>query len=96
MLHYATKGSANVLARSDIGEIAVGMQADLALFNLDELRFSGTGDPIAALVQCGAYKVDKLMVAGQWVIEEGQHTHIDPMDLMQEHQAFARKLQWAT
>jgi 8-oxoguanine deaminase len=96
VLHYATKGSANVLARSDIGEIAVGMQADLALFNLDELRFSGTGDPIAALVQCGAYKVDKLMVAGQWVIEEGQHTHIDPMDLMQEHQAFARKLQWAT
>jgi 8-oxoguanine deaminase len=96
VLHYATKGSANVLARHDIGEIAVGMQADLAFFNLEALRFSGAGDPIAALVQCGAHKVDKLMVAGSWLIENGFHKHIDPMDLMQQHQALARKLQSAS
>jgi 8-oxoguanine deaminase len=96
VLHYATKGSADVLARSDIGEIAIGKQADLAIFNLDDLRFSGAGDPVAALVQCGAYKVEKLMVAGKWKIENGQHTDIDPMDLIHEHQAFAHKLQSAT
>jgi 8-oxoguanine deaminase len=95
VLDYATKGAANVLARPDIGEIAVGMQADLAFFNLDALRFSGVGDPIAALVQCGAHTVGKLMVAGDWIIENGHHKNIDPMDLMAQHQAFARKLQFA-
>ena len=32
--HWATKGSAKLLGRGDIGEIAVGKQADLALFKL--------------------------------------------------------------
>ena len=49
VLRWATQGSARCLGRSDIGEIAVGKQADLALFTLDELRFSGAGDPLAAL-----------------------------------------------
>ena len=96
VLHYATKGSANVLARPDLGEIAVGMQADIAFFELNALRFSGAGDPIAAIVQCAAHTVDKLMVAGDFVIEEGQHKHIDPGQLMDKHKAFARKLQFAS
>jgi 8-oxoguanine deaminase len=95
VLQYATKGSANVLARHDIGEIALGMQADLALFNLDALRFSGAGDPIAALVQCGAHTVDKLMVAGQWLVEDSHHKHIDQLQLMTQHKVLARKLQFA-
>ena len=35
---WASKGSARLLGRGDIGEIATGKQADLALFKLDELR----------------------------------------------------------
>jgi len=54
VLGWATKGSAQLLGRSDIGELAVGKQADLALFKLDELRFSGSHDPISALLLCGA------------------------------------------
>ena len=52
VLGWATRGSARLLRRSDIGELAVGKQADLALFKLDELRFSGSHDPIAALLLC--------------------------------------------
>ena len=48
-LRWATQGSAHCLGRDDIGAIAPGMQADLALFTLDEPRFSGAQDPIAAL-----------------------------------------------
>lgn len=96
VLHYATKGSADVLARNDIGEIAVGKQADFAFFNLDALRFSGAGDPIAALVQCGAHEVESLMVAGKWIIENGKHKTIDSRELMHQHQIFARKLQFAS
>ena len=53
-LRWATEGSAACAGRTDIGQIAVGKMADLALFKLDELRFSGSGDPLAALVLCGA------------------------------------------
>ena len=42
VLGYATTGSAAVLQRPTIGMFDIGMQADLAIFSLDELRFSGT------------------------------------------------------
>jgi 8-oxoguanine deaminase len=95
VLGLATAGSASVLNRQDIGEISVGKQADLAVFDLNELRFSGVGDPIAALVTCGAHQVDKLMLAGKWVIEDGQHYAIDEHELQIEHTKLAKKLQSA-
>ena len=64
-LRWATEGSARCLGRDDIGAIAVGKQADLAFYTLDELRFSGAGDPLAALVLCGAHAADRVMVGGR-------------------------------
>ncbi|WP_428239620.1 8-oxoguanine deaminase [Gynuella sp.] len=91
VLNWATRGSAKVLGRSDIGAIEIGKQADLALFALDELRFSGAADPIAALVLCGAQKVRHLMVAGQWAVENGL-LHIDLEALRLHHIELARRL----
>ncbi|MCB1754945.1 MAG: 8-oxoguanine deaminase, partial [Gammaproteobacteria bacterium] len=54
-LRWATTGSAACLGRKDVGWIDTGMCADLALFKLDELRFSGSDDPLAALLLCGAH-----------------------------------------
>jgi 8-oxoguanine deaminase len=54
-LRWATVGSAACIGRPELGVIAVGAQADLALFRLDELRFAGAVDPLAALVLCGAH-----------------------------------------
>jgi 8-oxoguanine deaminase len=93
VLKYATKGSAQVLHRPNIGELAVGKQADLALFGLDELRFSGVGSPLDAIVTCGAHQVDKLMVAGKWVIQDAQHHSILQSELISKHQILADKLQ---
>jgi len=92
-LRWATKGSAACVGRADVGAIAVGMLADLALFGLDELRFSGSGDPLAALVLCGAHRADRVMVGGRWVVENGQIPGLDVADLMRRHSAAARKLQ---
>src|SRR5882724_9112467 len=39
-LRWATRGSAACVGRPELGEIAIGKAADLALFKLDELRFS--------------------------------------------------------
>lgn len=88
-LRWATQGSARCLGRSDIGEIAVGKQADLALFKLDELRFSGAGDPLAALVLCGAHRADRVMVAGRWRVIDAQPLGIDVAKLRADHGAAA-------
>ena len=90
VLRWATKGSAACLGRADIGEIAVGKQADLALFTLDELRFSGAGDPLAALVLCGAHHADRVMVKGRWTVEDGEPIGVDLEKLRFEHGAAAK------
>lgn len=90
-LRWATSGSAACLGRTDIGEIAVGKQADLALFTLEELRFSGAGDPLAALVLCGAHRADRVMIAGRWTVEDGQPVGVDLARLRAEHGAAARR-----
>jgi 8-oxoguanine deaminase len=91
-LRWATKGSAQVLGRDDIGELAVGKQADIALFNLDEARFSGSHDPLAALVLCGAHQADAVMVAGEWKVKQGVLLHVDLTRLIADHSQLARTL----
>ncbi len=92
-LRWATRGSAACVGRPELGAIAVGKRADLALFKLDELRFSGHGDPLAALVLCGAHRADRVMVDGRWTVRDGAIPGLDLADLMRRHQAAARKLQ---
>ena len=89
---WATKGSAALLGRADIGEIAIGKQADLALFKLNEMRFSGSHDSLAALLLCGAQKADRVMVAGKWKVAEGKIIGQDESELINRHSSAAKKL----
>ncbi|WP_314196365.1 8-oxoguanine deaminase [uncultured Arthrobacter sp.] len=91
-LGWATRGSAAVLGRPDLGQLAPGMQADLALFRLDELRFSGSHDPLAALLLCAADRADRVMVGGEWRVVDGQIPGLDVAGLIAEHSAAARRL----
>ena len=91
-LRWATSGGATVLRRPELGCIAEGTQADLAMFKLDELRFSGYGDPLAALVICGAHQADRVMVAGSWVVLDGQIPGLDLEQLKINHQREAKRL----
>jgi 8-oxoguanine deaminase len=90
VLRWATEGSARCLGRDDIGRIAVGLEADLALFTLEEPRFSGAHDSLAALVLCGAHRADRVMVAGQWRVIDGAPVGVDLQALVAEHKAAAR------
>jgi 8-oxoguanine deaminase len=90
VLRWSTAGSAACLGRSDIGTIAPGKQADLALFTLDELRFSGAHDPLAALVLCGAHRADRVMIKGQWTVVDGMPLGVDVERLRHEHGAIAK------
>jgi 8-oxoguanine deaminase len=91
-LRWATAGSAACLGRTDTGRIALGLQADLALFRLDELRFSGAGDPLAALILCGASRADRVMVQGRWLVTDGGIPGLDLERLRNEHDAAAGTL----
>jgi 8-oxoguanine deaminase len=92
-LRWATKGSAACVGRPELGEIAPGKAADLALFKLDELRFSGHGDPLAALVLCGAHRADRVMVSGKWAVIDGAIPGLDVADLIRRHSAAAKEMQ---
>ncbi|MEE1925686.1 8-oxoguanine deaminase [Pseudomonas sp. 148P] len=91
-LTWATRGSAKLLGRDDIGQLAVGKQADLALFKLDELRFSGSHDPISALLLCGADRADRVMVGGKWRVIDGQVEGLDIQALIAKHRQAAAQL----
>jgi 8-oxoguanine deaminase len=91
-LRWATSGSASCIGRPELGIIRVGAAADLALFRLDELRFSGAQDPLAALVLCGAHRADRVMVGGRWVVEDGAIPGLDLAVLLRRHKAAAQSL----
>ena len=91
-LGWATKGSAKLLGRDDLGQLAVGKQADLALFKLDELRFSGSHDPLSAMLLCGADRADRVMVGGRWQVVDGQIEGLDVAGLIADHRQAAAQL----
>lgn len=95
VIRWATQGSARCLGRDDIGGLEPGQQADLALFKLDEARFSGAENPLAALLLCGAHRADRVMVAGRWRVTDGQPCEIDLNALLARHDQAAKRLRHA-
>ena len=75
-LEIATVGGAQVLGRDDIGRIAPGYRADLAIWNVSGLDSAGSWDP-AALLLAGPRKVEGLYVEGRQVVAEGRVTTLD-------------------
>ena len=73
-LTLATRGGAEVLGRKDIGHLAVGMCADLALFDLRTLGFAGGAvhDPVGSLLLCTSPQAAYTVVNGRVVVREGQ------------------------
>lgn len=92
VLGLATAGSAATLGWTEIGTLEVGKRADLAMFRLDEARFSGAGDPLAALVMCGAHRADRVMVEGRWRVVDGTLPGLDLEALIARHRTLAADL----
>jgi cytosine/adenosine deaminase-related metal-dependent hydrolase len=78
-LRMATRGGAAVLGRDDIGVLAAGKAADLAIFDIDRLDFAGSaGDPVASLLFCGAsHRTKWTIVNGHVVAENGRLLNLD-------------------
>ena len=92
-LAMATRGGAEVLGRDDIGEIAVGKAADLAVFDLQHIGFAGAlHDPVAALLFCQPVPAAYTIVNGNVVVREGRLTTLDLPNLVADHNRLAAKL----
>lgn len=90
-LALATRGGAKVLGRKDIGHLAVGMCADLALFDLNSLDFAGAAvhDPVGALLLCASSKAAYTIVNGKIVVKNGQLSTLELAPLVQRHNQLA-------
>lgn len=93
-LTVATRGGAQVLGRADIGHLAVGMCADLALFDLRTLAFAGGAvhDPVGALLLCASPQAAYTVVNGLVVVREGVLTTVELGPLVERHNILALHL----
>jgi cytosine/adenosine deaminase-related metal-dependent hydrolase len=92
-LEIATRGSAAVLGRSDLGTLEAGMCADFFTVRLDRLGFAGgLHDPVGALVFCAPVQVDNTVVGGKFVVKDGQLVTIDLLKLIERHNRAAHRL----
>jgi len=92
-LEIATRGSAAVLGRSDIGSLESGKCADFFAVNLNKLGFAGgLHDPVATLVFCAPVQADYTVVGGKFIVKEGQMVTVDAPLLVEKHNRAARRL----
>ena len=88
-IRLGTRGGAAVLGRADIGGIAPGLCADLAVWSRDGLELAGAADPVAGLVFAGAARVDRLYVGGELVVRGGALVRADEAEIARAHRAQA-------
>jgi 8-oxoguanine deaminase len=91
-LRMATVEGARCLGRDDIGTLQPGKRADLALFDLRGLGYSGAGDPVSALLLCAPASVDTLVVEGRIVVEGGELKTLSLEPVIARHRRLAAKL----
>lgn len=91
-LELATRGGAEVLNRPDIGELAPGKRADIAIWDIRGIDSAGSWDP-AALVLAGPRKVRHLFVEGRQVVHDGHLTTINVEQVLRHQSRLVAKLQ---
>jgi cytosine/adenosine deaminase-related metal-dependent hydrolase len=90
-LWIATRGGASVLGRDDIGQIAPGMRADLAVWDVSGIESAGSWDT-AALLLAGPRQVRDLYVEGRAVVTAGRLATVDARKIAEDAGASVRYL----
>jgi 8-oxoguanine deaminase len=92
-LRLASVGGAQVLGRQDIGVLAPGMAADLAVWDMNRIEYAGAQhDLVAALLFCAPTRTRHTMVNGRLVVRDGQLTTLDCAALVRAQQRNAHIL----
>lgn len=92
-LRMATRGSAAVLGRDDIGSLESGKAADFVAISLDRLEYAGAlHDPVAAVLFVAPTGVDESYVHGRAVVRAGELVGVELPSLIERHNAAAARL----
>jgi cytosine/adenosine deaminase-related metal-dependent hydrolase len=92
-LALGTRGGAALLDRDDIGQLAPGKRADIAVWRTDGLELGGAeADPVAGLVLSAPHRVDRLYVAGEEIVRDGHLVRADEAEIGREHRRQAARL----
>ncbi len=94
VMKMGTENGARLLGFEKVGKIKEGWAADLAIFNVGKLEYSGSlTDPLAAIIFSGynhgaAYTI----VNGQIAVENGRLTGFDETEIMNNCNAISEKM----
>ena len=92
-LEIATRGSASVLGRKDLGSLEPGKCADFMAINLNRLGYAGAlHDPVAAAVFCAPVAADYVLVGGKMVVKDGKLVNLSLPQLVEQHNRASRRL----
>ena len=90
-LYIATRGGAEVLGRTDCGQISIGKRADIALWDVTGVESAGSWD-LAALLLAGPTRVKHLLVEGRQIVRDGHMMSIDLPRVIERQTSLARNL----
>jgi 8-oxoguanine deaminase len=92
-LRIATRGSAAVLGREDVGSLEPGKAADFIAISLDRLEYAGAlHDPVAAVLFVAPTGVDHNYVHGKPVVKDGELVGVELPALIEQHNTAAARL----
>jgi 8-oxoguanine deaminase len=93
VVHIGTAGGARVLGLDGIGTLQVGMAADLAVYDLDDVRYMGLHDAaIGPVASGGRARLRALLVAGRVVAQNDTIPGLDLAELRHEAQTLVQRM----
>ncbi len=93
VIRWGSAGGAKVLGLDQVGQLAVGMAADLAIWRLDDPQFWGLHDVgIGPVVSGGRPKLARLFIGGRCVVKDDHVLGLDQLALGAEARAAVKRL----
>lgn len=94
VIRWGTHGGAQVLGLNEIGTLEVGQQADLVVYQLNDLRYMGLHDvAIGPVASGGQAQIKHMLIGGKTVIENNQVPNLDILELAAQAREAVKKLQ---
>ena len=82
VLGWGSRNGAKLLGLGNVGELSVGMAADLVLYDINQPRFAGVHSPLTAPLMCGEpVSVKYSFIQGRPAIENGDVCGLDEAEL---------------
>lgn len=93
VIHWGAAGGARVMGLDEVGKVAVGYAADIAVYRLDDPRYFGLHDPaIGPVASGGRPSVMALFSAGKRVVVDDLIEGVDIKELGGEARRVVREL----